>query len=220
MDEPCTRSPPPWDIVFDMDWSASPTHGEQENSLWNRDYACTCYHRLFLFNQFCGIERCTFRPGKGHSADGRDIHYGRQDQQLWQGVLRVFRILFLGLLAFIRRHANNVASKRLPPDISNTASVWPVVATADYPVVAGVGVLRLSFRPVLRRNADTIAILSVAPNITALAPSSGSPYGYSKCKWNHDCDDNNFQNRFRLHCCLLLLFAQLRQLLPRPVYLW
>jgi hypothetical protein len=27
-----------------MDSSVSPTHGEQENSVWNGHYACTCYH--------------------------------------------------------------------------------------------------------------------------------------------------------------------------------
>jgi hypothetical protein len=30
----------------------SPTHGEQEMSVWNGHYACTCYHPLFVFNQF------------------------------------------------------------------------------------------------------------------------------------------------------------------------
>jgi Transposase DDE domain group 1 len=42
----------------------SPTHGEQENSVWNGYYACTCYHPLFLFNQFGDLERCALRPGK------------------------------------------------------------------------------------------------------------------------------------------------------------
>src|ERR1700730_14056552 len=41
---------PPRGIVLDMDSSVSPTHGEQENSVWNRHYACTCYHPLFVFN--------------------------------------------------------------------------------------------------------------------------------------------------------------------------
>ena len=35
---------PPRGIVLDMDSSVSPTHGEQENSVWNGHYACTCYH--------------------------------------------------------------------------------------------------------------------------------------------------------------------------------
>jgi Transposase DDE domain group 1 len=39
--------------LLDMDSSVSPTHGEQENSVWNGHYACTCYDPLFLFNQFC-----------------------------------------------------------------------------------------------------------------------------------------------------------------------
>ena len=43
---------PPRGIVLDMDSSVSPTHGEQEMSVWNGHYACTCYHPLFVFNQF------------------------------------------------------------------------------------------------------------------------------------------------------------------------
>ena len=61
---------PPKGIVLDMDSSVSPTHGEQENSVWNGHYACTCYHPLFVFNQFGDLERCTLRPGNVHSADG------------------------------------------------------------------------------------------------------------------------------------------------------
>ena len=41
---------PPRGIVLDMDSSVSPTHGEQENSVWNGHYACTCYHPLFVLN--------------------------------------------------------------------------------------------------------------------------------------------------------------------------
>src|SRR3954466_9711103 len=62
--------PPPKGIVLDMDSSVSPTHGEQEDSVWNGHYACTCYHPLFVFNQFGDLERCTLRPGNVHSADG------------------------------------------------------------------------------------------------------------------------------------------------------
>src|SRR5262249_15257309 len=67
---------PPRGIVLDMDSSVSPTHGEQEMSAWNGHYACTCYHPLFVFNQFGDLERCTLRPGNVHSADG------------WEGVLK------------------------------------------------------------------------------------------------------------------------------------
>jgi hypothetical protein len=61
---------PPRTIVLDMDSSVSPTHGEQEKSVWNGHYACTCYHPLFVFNQFGDLERCALRPGNVHSADG------------------------------------------------------------------------------------------------------------------------------------------------------
>src|SRR6266699_3193862 len=63
---------PPRGIVLDMDSSVSPTHGEQENSVWNGHYACTCYHPLFVFNQFGDLERCSLRPGNVHSADDWD----------------------------------------------------------------------------------------------------------------------------------------------------
>ena len=63
---------PPRGVVLDMDLSVSPTHGEQENSVWNGHYACTCYHPLFLFNQFGDLERWALRPGNVHSADGWD----------------------------------------------------------------------------------------------------------------------------------------------------
>src|SRR4051794_9271010 len=53
---------PPKGIVLDMDSSVSPTHGEQENSVWNGHYACTCYHPLFVFNQFGDLERCGPAP--------------------------------------------------------------------------------------------------------------------------------------------------------------
>ena len=61
---------PPRGILLDMDSSVSPTHGEQEDSVWNGHYDCTCYHPLFVFNQFGDLERCVLRPGNVHSADG------------------------------------------------------------------------------------------------------------------------------------------------------
>jgi FkbM family methyltransferase len=45
-------------------------------SVWNGHYACTCYHPLFVFNQFGDLERCALRAGNVHSADG------------WDGVLK------------------------------------------------------------------------------------------------------------------------------------
>ena len=65
---------PPKMIILDMDSSVSPTHGEQEGTAYNGHFGCTCYHPLFLFNQFGDLERCSLRPGNVHSANGwRDI---------------------------------------------------------------------------------------------------------------------------------------------------
>jgi hypothetical protein len=75
---------PPRGIVLDMDSSVSPTHGEQEMSVWNGHYACTCYHPLFVFNQFGDLERCALRPGNVHSADG------------WENVLRPVIVRYQG----------------------------------------------------------------------------------------------------------------------------
>ena len=61
---------PPDGIILDMDSSESPTHGQQEGSAWNGHFGCTCYHPLFVFNQFGDLERCVLRPGHAHSAEG------------------------------------------------------------------------------------------------------------------------------------------------------
>jgi hypothetical protein len=61
---------PPRTIVLDMDSSVSPTYGDQEGTAYNGHFACTCYHPLFVFNQFGDLERCALRPGNVHSADG------------------------------------------------------------------------------------------------------------------------------------------------------
>ena len=56
-------------IVLDMDSSESPTYGEQESGAHNGHFSHTCYHSLFVFNQFGDVERSTLRPGNVHSAD-------------------------------------------------------------------------------------------------------------------------------------------------------
>jgi hypothetical protein len=61
---------PPRGIVLDMDSSVSPTYGDQEGTAYNGHFACTCYHPLFVFNQFGDLERCALRPGNVHSAHG------------------------------------------------------------------------------------------------------------------------------------------------------
>ena len=57
-----------------MDSSVSPTFGEQEGSAWKGHFDCTCYHPLFLLNQFGMLERCALRHGNAQSADNwRDV---------------------------------------------------------------------------------------------------------------------------------------------------
>src|SRR3954451_2808098 len=53
----------PKTVILDMDSSESPTYGEQEGSAYNGHFTCTCYHPLFVFNQFGDVERCALRPG-------------------------------------------------------------------------------------------------------------------------------------------------------------
>ena len=75
---------PPKMIILDMDSSVSPTHGEQEGTAYNGHFGCTCYHPLFLFNQFGGLERCSLRPGNVHSADD------------WEAVLKPVVVRYKG----------------------------------------------------------------------------------------------------------------------------
>jgi len=61
---------PPRTIVLDMDSSVSPAYGDQEGTAYNGHFACTCYHPLFVFNQFGDLERSALRSGNVHSAHG------------------------------------------------------------------------------------------------------------------------------------------------------
>jgi hypothetical protein len=118
---------PPKRIVLDMDSSESPTYGEQEGSAYNGHFGCTCYHPLFVFNQFGDVERCALRPGNVHSAGG-----GRAVLEpviaRYQGIVK--RLYFRGDAAFaapeiyefleaegigytIRLPANNVLQHRI-----------------------------------------------------------------------------------------------------------
>ena len=61
-------------IVLDMDSSVSPTHGAQEGTAYNGHFGRSCYHPLFVFNQFGDLERCALRSGNVHSAhDWRNV---------------------------------------------------------------------------------------------------------------------------------------------------
>jgi DDE family transposase len=55
-------------LILDMDSSVSETSGHQEGTAYNGYFACTCYHPLFLFNQFGDLERVLLRRGNHPSA--------------------------------------------------------------------------------------------------------------------------------------------------------
>jgi hypothetical protein len=75
---------PPKTIVLDMDSSVSPTYGTQEGTAYNGHFGCTCYHPLFLFNQYGDLERCSLRPGNVHSAED------------WKSVLKPVLVRYKG----------------------------------------------------------------------------------------------------------------------------
>jgi len=106
-----------------MDSSVSPTHGEQENSVWNGHYACTCYHPLFVFNQFGDLERCALRAGNVHSADGWDDVL-KPVVARYQG--KVSRIYFRADAAFAmpeaRSSGRDCRAERSPPTRCGSSS--------------------------------------------------------------------------------------------------
>jgi hypothetical protein len=57
------------ELILDMDSSVSETYGEQEGSVYNGHFECTCYHPLFCFNQYGDVEGAMLREGNVHSAN-------------------------------------------------------------------------------------------------------------------------------------------------------
>ncbi len=55
-------------LILDMDSSVSETYGRQQGSAYNGHFECSCYHPLFLFNQFGDVERAMLRRGNHASA--------------------------------------------------------------------------------------------------------------------------------------------------------
>jgi hypothetical protein len=55
-------------LILDLDSSVSETYGHQQGSAYNGHFGCTCYHPLFLFNQFGDLERVLLRRGNHASA--------------------------------------------------------------------------------------------------------------------------------------------------------
>ncbi len=79
-------------IILDMDSSVCPIYGQQEGSVYNGYFGCTCYHPLFLFNQFGDLERCSLRPGNVHSANNwREVMESVVERYRDRKLLRYFR---------------------------------------------------------------------------------------------------------------------------------
>ena len=56
------------ELILDLDSSVSETYGRQQGTAYNGHFECTCYHPLFLFNQFGDLERVLLRRGNHASA--------------------------------------------------------------------------------------------------------------------------------------------------------
>ena len=103
-------------LVLDMDSSDSPTFGQQEGSIFNGHFRCTCYHPLFVFNQFGDVERGRLRPGNVHSSKGwretlEPVVARYRDQKLTRS-LRADAHVVKKLVAFPRR----LGERRSPID--------------------------------------------------------------------------------------------------------
>ena len=51
-----------------MDSSVSETYGQQQGAAYNGHFGCTCYHPLFVFNQFGDLRWVMLRRGNQHCA--------------------------------------------------------------------------------------------------------------------------------------------------------
>ena len=79
-------------VILDMDSSESPVHGEQEGASYKGHFGSTCYHPLFVFNQFGDCEGAMLRPGNVHSAHRwRDVLDPILSRYGATGVRRYFR---------------------------------------------------------------------------------------------------------------------------------
>ena len=112
-------------IVLDMDSSVSPTFGDQDGSAYNGHFSCTCYHPLFVFNQFGDLERCALRRGNVHSAEG------------WRAVLE----------PVIARYRTTMKRRYFRADAGFASpEVYDLLEAEDYGYV-----IRLPANPVLQR---------------------------------------------------------------------
>jgi len=86
-------------IILDMDSSESPVYGEQEGSAYNGHFETSCYHPLFVFNEFGDCEGALLRPGNVHSAERwREVLEPIVERHKKRGI----RLLFRGDAAFAK----------------------------------------------------------------------------------------------------------------------
>jgi hypothetical protein len=79
-------------IILDMDSSVSETYGNQQGSAYNGHFGCTCYHPLFIFNQFGDLERAMLRRGNCHSAKfWRRVLKPVVERYRWREIPKFFR---------------------------------------------------------------------------------------------------------------------------------
>ena len=79
-------------VILDMDSSESPVHGEQEGASYNGHFGSTCYHPLFVFNQFGDCEGAKLRAGNVHSThEWRQVLEPILSRYEEKGVRRYFR---------------------------------------------------------------------------------------------------------------------------------
>ena len=64
-------------VILDMDSSESQVHGEQEGASYNGHFGSTCYHPLFVFNQFGDCEGAMLRAGNVHARTGGVMYWIR-----------------------------------------------------------------------------------------------------------------------------------------------
>ena len=157
---------PPTKIILDMDSCISPTHGDQEGTAYNGHFGCTCYHPLFLFNQFVDLERCSLRPGNVHADD-------------WDGVLkpvvvrykgRKVRLYFRGDTAF--------ASPELHEYLEAEGFLYAIRLPKNQILQESIG--HLLPRPVGRPP----TMCGVIMPVSAIRPEAGTGNGVSRPRWN------------------------------------
>ena len=80
------------EIILDMDSSDSPTFGRQEGSAYNGHFGYTCYHPLFVFNQFGDVERALLRNGNVYNSnDWKSVLEPIVERYRDENIIRYFR---------------------------------------------------------------------------------------------------------------------------------